>query len=78
KTQTFIWGEKVKLYDNVKISHKNVEVDTERAFETNLVAVTPDGKEKDAWTSGKVVYKVTKKDTVQSVQADYDYKKVLK
>ena len=72
KTQTFIWGEKVKLYDNVKISHKNVDVDTERAFETILVAVTPDGKEKDAWTSGKVDYKVTKKDTVQTVQADYD------
>ncbi|MDN3142373.1 SpaA isopeptide-forming pilin-related protein [Enterococcus faecalis] len=78
KTQTFIWGEKVKLYDNVKISHKNVDVDTERAFETILVAVTPDGKEKDAWTSGKVDYKVTKKDTVQTVQADYDYKKDLK
>lgn len=78
KTQIFIWGEKVKLYDNVKISHKNVDVNTERAFETILVAVTPDGKEKDAWTSGKVDYKVTKKDTVQTVQADYDYKKDLK
>lgn len=77
-TQTFIWGEKVKLYDNVKISHKNIAVDTERAFETILVAVTPDSKEKDVWTSGKVDYKVSDKDIIQTVQADYDYKKDLK
>ena len=75
KTQTFVFGKKVKLYDNVKISHKNVDVDTERAFETILVAVTPDGKEKDAWSSGKIDYKVTKKDTVQTIKAEYDYKK---
>ncbi|HIB3686295.1 LPXTG cell wall anchor domain-containing protein [Enterococcus faecalis] len=75
KTQTFTWGDDVKLYDDVKISHKNIAVDTERAFEDTLVAVTPDNKEKDVWSSGKIDYKVTENKTTQRVQSDYDYKK---
>lgn len=75
KTQTFTWGDDVKLYDDVKISHKNIAVGTERAFEDTLVAVTPDNKEKDVWSSGKIDYKVTENNTTQRVQSDYDYKK---
>ncbi len=75
KDQTFTWGEEMVPYDDVKISHENIPVDTERAFETILVAVTPDGKEKDVWTSGKVDYKVTDKETIQTVKAEYDYTK---
>ncbi|MGL9920666.1 MSCRAMM family protein [Enterococcus sp. DIV1758] len=75
KTQTFVWGDLVTQYDDVKISHKNIAVDTERAFETILVAVTPDNKEKDVWSSGKVDYKVSDKETIQTVKADYDYRK---
>lgn len=75
KTQTFTWGYDVKLYDDVKISHKNIAVGTERAFEDTLVAVTPDNKEKDVWSSGKIDYRVTENNTTQRVQSDYDYKK---
>lgn len=75
KDQTFTWGEEMVPYDDVKISHENIPVDTERAFETILVAVTPDGKEKDVWTSGKVDYTVTDKETMQTVKAEYDYTK---
>ncbi len=75
KDQTFTWGEEMVPYDDVKISHENIPIDTERAFETILVAVTPDGKEKDVWTSGKVDYKVTDKETIQTVKAEYDYTK---
>ncbi|WP_289864164.1 SpaA isopeptide-forming pilin-related protein [Enterococcus faecalis] len=75
KTQTFIWGDLVTQYDDVKISHKHIAVGTERAFETILVAVTPDDQEKDVWTSGKVAYKISDKETIQTVKADYDYRK---
>ena len=75
KTQTFTWDDDVKLYDDVKISHKNIAIGTERAFEDTLVAVTPDNKEKDVWTSGKIDYKVTENNTTHRVQSDYDYKK---
>ncbi|MFG5450398.1 peptidase, partial [Enterococcus faecalis] len=75
KDQTFTWGEEMTPYDDVKITHENIQVGTERAFETILVAVTPDGKEKDVWNSGKIAYKVAEKDTIQTVKADYDYKK---
>lgn len=75
KDQTFTWGEEMTPYDDVKITHENIQVGTERAFETILVAVTLDGKEKDVWNSGKIAYKVTEKETIQTVKADYDYKK---
>ncbi|WP_366533641.1 SpaA isopeptide-forming pilin-related protein (plasmid) [Carnobacterium maltaromaticum] len=79
KTQTFVWGEDVPLYDNVKIKHKNIPVGTNRAFEVIMVAVYTDeaGKEteKDAWMSGKIDYKVTDKELTEKVLADYDYKK---
>ena len=75
KEQTFTWGKDMTPYDDVKITHENIPVDTERAFETILVAVTPDGKEKDVWSSGKIDYKVAEKETIQTVKAEYDYKK---
>lgn len=75
KTQTFVWGEDVKFYDDVKITHKNIEEGTERAYETIQVAVYPDGKEKDVWTSGKVDYTVTDKEMTERVLSEYDYKK---
>lgn len=75
KTQTFVWGEDVKFYDDVKIMHKNIEEGTERAYETIQVAVYPDGKEKDVWTSGKVDYTVTDKEMTERVLSEYDYKK---
>jgi LPXTG-motif cell wall-anchored protein len=75
KTQTFVWGEDVKFYDDVKITHKNIEEGTKRAYETIQVAVYPDGKEKDVWTSGKVDYTVTNKEMTERVLSEYDYKK---
>lgn len=75
KTQTFVWGEDVKFYDDVKITHKNIEEGTERAYETIQVAVYPDGKEKDVWTSGKVDYTVKDKEMTERVLSEYDYKK---
>lgn len=79
KTQTFVWGEDVPLYDNITIKHKSIPVGTNRAFEVIMVAVYTDeaGKEteKDAWMSGKIDYKVTDKELTKKVLADYDYKK---
>lgn len=79
KTQTFVWGENIKFYDNVKITHENITEGTTRAYETILVAVYTDkeGKEtkKDVWTSGKVDYKVSDKEFTEKVLAEYDYKK---
>lgn len=75
KTQTFVWGEDVVFYDDVKITHQNIEAGTERAYETIQVAVYPDGTEKDVWTSGKVDYTVTDKETTERVLSEYDYKK---
>lgn len=79
KTQTFTWGDDIKQYDDVNISHKNIAVGTERAYETIQVAVytDKDGKEteKDVWTSGKIDYKVSDKDITERVLSEYDYKK---
>ncbi|MGY3779302.1 SpaA isopeptide-forming pilin-related protein [Isobaculum melis] len=71
---TFVWGEDVKFYDDVKISHKNIEEGTARAYQTILVVVYPDGTEKDVWTSEKVDYTVTDKEMTERVLAEYDYK----
>ena len=75
KTQTYIYGEKLTPYDDVKITHKNIPVGTDRAFETIQVAVYPDGTEKDVWSSGKIDYKVTDKETTERILSEYDYKK---
>lgn len=75
KTNTFEWGQDVKPHDDVKLTHKNIAVGTNRAFEAILVAIYPDGKEKDVWSSGKVDYKVTDKVITETVIAEYDYKK---
>ncbi|WP_157456455.1 LPXTG cell wall anchor domain-containing protein [Carnobacterium maltaromaticum] len=75
KTQTYIYGEKLTPYDDVKITHKNIPVGTDRAFETIQVAVYPDGTEKDVWSSGKIDYKVTDKETTERVLSEYDYMK---
>ena len=75
KTQTFTWGEDMTLYDDVTIKHTNIKSGTKRGFETILVSVTPDGKEKDVWTSGIKEYEVAEEDMLQTVKADYDYKK---
>ena len=75
KTQTFIWGEELKAYDDVNLTHKNIPVGTDRAYETIQVAVYPDGTEKDVWSTEKVDYKVTDKETTERVLSEYDYKK---
>lgn len=75
KTRSFIWGKEVKLYDDVKISHKNIPQRTKRAFEDILVAVTPDNQEKDVWSSGKIDYKVANENMTQRVETNYNYKK---
>lgn len=74
-TNSFEWGENVKPHDDVKISHKNIAVGTDRAFEAILVAVYPDKTEKDVWESGKIDYKVTDAEITKTVIAEYDYKK---
>ena len=75
KTNTFTWGENITFYDDVEINHEDILNGTERAFETILVAVYSDGKEKDVWTSGKIDYKVSDKALTQTVKATYDYRK---
>ena len=79
KTQTFTWGDDLKAYDDVQITHKNIPADTSRAFETIQVAIytDKDGKEteKDVWTSGKIDYTVSDKELTERVLSEYDYKK---
>ncbi|WP_348922144.1 SpaA isopeptide-forming pilin-related protein [Enterococcus rotai] len=79
KTQTFVWGENVKFYDDVTITHKNFPENTILAYETIQVAVYTDkeGKEteKDVWSSGKVDLKETDEKITERVLSEYDYKK---
>lgn len=75
KTQSYIWGEELKAYDDLKITHKNIEIGTNRAYEVIRVAEYPDGTEKDVWFSGKIDYKVTDKETTERILSEYDYKK---
>lgn len=79
KTQTFVWGEDVKFYDDVNLTHENIDEGTPRAFVTNLIAIytDKDGKEteKKVWSSEKIEYKVSDKEITEKVLADYDYKK---
>lgn len=78
QTQSFVWGEEVELYDNVTITHKNIEEGTKRAFETILVAVYTDAEgeetEEEGWTSGKIDYEVPDKELTKKVVAEYDYR----
>ena len=73
-TQEFVWGEEIPFYDDVRMIHKNIPKDTERAFEAILVAVAPNQMEKDVWTSGKIDYKVTDSIMIERVFSDYDYR----
>lgn len=75
KTQTFTHGEVITAYDNVDLSHENVLDGTERAFEAILVVVTPDGKEKDIWSSGKIDYVVNDSTIVKQVKTTVDTSK---
>ncbi|MGX7351949.1 hypothetical protein RU97_GL002549 [Enterococcus canis] len=74
ETQTFVWGEDVEFHDDVTITHKNIEEDSERAYEVIQVAVTPEGEEKDVWTSGKIDYTVTDNEFTTRIPSEYDYK----
>lgn len=73
-TQEFVWGEEIPFYDDVRMVHKNIPKDTERAFEAILVAVAPGQTEKDVWSSGKIDYKVTDSIMIERVLSDYDYR----
>ncbi|MTD40100.1 LPXTG cell wall anchor domain-containing protein [Erwinia sp. CPCC 100877] len=75
KSQTFTWGEDVKFYDDVTITTKNIPLGTTIVYETIQVAIYPDGKEKDVWTSGKSELKITDKKMTERVLSEYDYKK---
>lgn len=75
KTQTFTWGENVKFYDDVTITTKNIPKGSVLVYETIQVAIYPDGKEKDVWSSGKVDLKMTDEKMTERVLSDYDYKK---
>jgi hypothetical protein len=79
KTNTFTWGKDVKLYDDAKMTHKNIDKGTKRGYEVILVAVYTDDKnketQKDVWTSGITPYEVPDKVMTERVLADYDYKK---
>ncbi|MCB8504589.1 SpaA isopeptide-forming pilin-related protein [Enterococcus durans] len=74
KTNTFVWGDDISFYDDVKLTHENIDTGVTRGYETILVAVYPDGKEKDVWTSGIIAYTVTDKEMTETVLAEYDYK----
>jgi LPXTG-motif cell wall-anchored protein len=75
ETQTFVWGEDVKFYDDVTITTENISSGTVLVYETIQVAVYLDGKEKDVWTSGKNELKITDKKMTERVLSEYDYKK---
>ncbi|EPI01462.1 LPXTG-motif protein cell wall anchor domain protein [Enterococcus faecalis 13-SD-W-01] len=73
-TQEFVWGEEIPFYDDVRMVHKNISMETERAFEAILVAIAPDQTEEDVWSSGKIDYKVTDSIMTERVLSDYDYR----
>ncbi|MDC4248081.1 MSCRAMM family protein [Enterococcus faecium] len=75
KTQTFTHGDLITAYDNVNLSHENVLDGTKRAFETILVAQTPDGKMTDIWSSGKIDYVVKDSTIVKQVKTKVDTSK---
>lgn len=79
KTNTFVYGEETKFYDDSKLTHKNIEAGTKRAYETKLHAVYTDkaGKETTevVWSSGLIDYEVSDKEMTERVLAEYDYRK---
>ncbi|OQO88246.1 hypothetical protein BH739_04620 [Enterococcus casseliflavus] len=72
KTQTFVHGEIIEAYDNIELNHEDILEGTNRAFEAILVAVTPDGKKKEIWSSGKIDYVVEKETIIQQVKTKVD------
>lgn len=72
---TFVWGEEAKFYDDSQLTHKNIETNTKRAYETKLHAVYSDGSQAVVWQSGLVDYKVSDKEMTERVLAEYDYRK---
>lgn len=79
KTNTFVYGEETKFYDDSKLTHKNIEAGTKRAYETKLHAVytDKDGKETTevVWSSGLIDYEVSDKEMTERVLSEYDYRK---
>ncbi|MFD1901301.1 collagen binding domain-containing protein [Enterococcus termitis] len=79
ETNTFVWGEEAKFYDDSILTHKNIEIGTKRAKEVKLHAVYTDKEGKKTtevvWSSGLVDYEVTDKEMTERVIADYDYRK---
>lgn len=82
QTNTFVYGEEAKFYDDSKLSHKNIEAGTKRAYETKLHAVytDKDGKETTevVWSSGLIDYEVSDKEMTERVLAEYDYRNYKK
>lgn len=54
---TFTYGDVVDMYDDVEITHSELD-GTKEAFETILVALFPDGKSEEIWKSGLIDYVV--------------------
>lgn len=79
ETNTFVWGEEAKFYDDSILTHKNIEIGTKRAKEVKLYAVYTDKEGKKTtevvWSSGLVDYEVSDKEMTERVIADYDYRK---
>ncbi|MDT2661153.1 SpaA isopeptide-forming pilin-related protein [Enterococcus hulanensis] len=55
--QTFTHGDVLAMYDDVEITHSEIDGKKE-AFETILVALLPDGKTEEIWKSGLIDYVV--------------------
>lgn len=55
--QTFTHGDVLSMYDDVEITHSEID-GTKEAFETILVALFPDGKTEEIWKSELIDYVV--------------------
>lgn len=55
--QTFTHGDVLAMYDDVEITHSEID-GTQEAFETILVAIFPNGETEEVWKSGFIDYVV--------------------
>ncbi|MBO0460037.1 MSCRAMM family collagen-binding adhesin EcbA [Enterococcus hulanensis] len=55
--QTFTHGDILSMYDDVEITHSEID-GAKETFETILVALFPDGKTEEVWKSDLIVYVV--------------------
>ncbi|MDR2833308.1 MAG: Cys-Gln thioester bond-forming surface protein [Streptococcaceae bacterium] len=79
KFMTYKYGEKIKLSDDVSITHKGViPSGAKETFKTTLVAVEPDGKATTVWTSEPQEFEVKATNTFKINAPEIDTAKFAK